>query len=461
MKLMRNKMKIIVVGCGKIGRMLIETLALEGHDLVAVDSDDIVVSDITNAYDVMGVCGNGVDSETLDEAGVAHTDIFIAMTGSDEFNMLSCFMAKKMGASHTISRIRNPEYNDKSLTLIRNYLEISMAINPELLAAREMYNILKLPSVDKVEIFSRRNLELVELRITSDMDLDGVKIMKLRDRFKAKFLICAVQRDDKLYVPDGNFELKTNDKIGLTASPSEMLRLLKLLGLERKQAKNVMILGGSKTAYYLSRMITNVGNDVKIIEKNEEKCKNLSSELPKAVIIHGDGSEQGILVEEGLGSVDAFVALTGMDEQNILISKYAESINVPKVITKINRDDLYFMAEELGLDTLISTKRITSNVVLQYARALENSLGSNVETLYKVMDGKAEALEFNVRADSKVINIPLKQMTIKQNTLIAGIMRGRKTIIPSGDDKIMADDRVIVLTSNRGLNDLDDIIAQS
>ncbi len=452
-------MKIIVVGCGKIGRILIESLALEGHDVVAVDSDDIVVSDITNAYDVMGVCGNGVDSETLDEAGVANADMFIAMTGSDEFNMLSCFMAKKMGASHTISRIRNPEYNDRSLTLIRNYLDISMAINPELLAAKEMYNILKLPSVAKVEIFSRRNLELVELRITAEMNLDGVKVMKLRDRFKAKFLICAVQRGDTLYVPDGNFELKTNDKIGLTASPSEMLRLLKLLGVERKQAKNVMILGGSRTAYYLSKLITGVGNDVKIIEKNELKCQALSSNLTKAVVIHGDGSEQGLLVEEGLCNVDAFVALTGTDELNILISNYAQNNKVPKVITKINRDDLYFMAEKLGLDTLISTKRITSNVVLQYARALENSLGSNVETLYKVMDGMAEALEFNVSKDSKVSGTPLKKLSIKPNTLIAGIMRGRKTIIPSGDDMILPDDRVIVLTANQRLNDLDDIIS--
>ena len=452
-------MKIIVVGCGKIGRVLIESLALEGHDVIAIDSDDVILSDITNAYDVMGVCGNGVDSETLEEADVANTDIFIAMTGSDEFNMLSCFMAKKMGASHTIARIRNPEYNDKSLTLIRNYLDISMAINPELLAAREMYNILKLPSVAKVEIFSRRNLELVELRITAEMGLDGVKVMKLREKFKANFLICAVQRDDTLYVPDGNFELKTNDKIGLTASPSEMLRLLKLLGVERKQAKNVMILGGSKTAYYLAKLITGVGNDVKIIEKNEEKCHALSQELPKAVVIHGDGSEQGLLVEEGLRDVDAFVALAGMDELNILISNYAQNHNVPKVITKINRDDLYFMAEKLGLDTLISTKRITSNVILQYARALENSLGSNVETLYKIMDGKAEALEFNVHKDSKVANIPLKQLRTKPNTLIAGIMRGRKTIIPSGDDKIMPEDRVIVISSNQRLNDLDDIRA--
>jgi len=451
-------MKIIVVGCGKIGSTIIESLTLEGHDVTAIDSNADVIADIINTYDVMGVCGNGVDSETLDEATAQNADMFIAMTGSDEFNMLSCFLAKKMGAKNTIARIRTPEYNDKSLNMIRDFLELSMTINPELLSAKEMYNILKLPSVAKVETFSRGNLELVELRITAEMGLDGMKLTKLREKFKAKFLICAVQREDTLYVPDGNFELKTNDKIGLTASPAEMIRLLRLLGVERKQAKNVMILGGSTTAYYLAKMITNVGNDVKIIETNAQRCEHLSNELQKAVIINGDGSKQELLLEEGLDSVDAFVALTGLDEQNILLSNYATMHNVPKVITKINREELSYMAEKMGLDTLISPKRVTSNIILQYARALQNSLGSNVETLYKVMDGKAEALEFNVSADSKLLNKPLKEMKFKPNVLIAGIMHGRRTVIPSGDDMISQGDRVIILAANQILQDLDDIL---
>lgn len=452
-------MKIIVVGCGKIGRSIIDALSNEGHDITAIDNNEEVLTDVTNAYDVMGVCGNVIDSDTLDEASVKNADMFICMTGSDEYNMLACYLAKKIGVKYTVARIRNPEYNDKSLSFIRNHLEISMAINPDLLSAREMFNILKLPSVAKVEIFSRRNLELVELRITEDMKLDGIKLMKLREKFKVKFLICAVARDDTLYVPDGNFQLKTNDKIGLTAAPNEMIKLLRMLGVERKQAKNVMILGGSKAAYYLASMITNVGNDVTIIEKNEQKCHNLSTAIPKATIIHGDGSEQGFLVEEGLENVDAFVALTGMDEQNILLSNYANIHKVPKVISKINREDLFYIAQRMGLDTLISTKSITSNVILQYARALENSYGSNVETLYKVMDGKAEALEFNVKADSKIINIPLKNLTLKQNVLIGGIMRGRKTIIPTGNDTINAGDRVIIISTNQRLQDLGDILA--
>ncbi len=451
-------MKIIIVGCGKIGRYALESLVAEGHDLIAVDTNPDIIAEITNTYDVMGVCGNSVDSETLIESGADSADLFIAMTGSDEYNMLTCFLAKKMGARETIARIRNPEYNDNSLAFLRHNLELSMAINPELLSAKEMYNMLKLPADVKVENFSRRNLELIELRLTPEMSLDGVKVMKMREKYKANFLICAVQRDDTLFVPDGHFILRDGDKIGITAAPAEVLKLIKLLKLEQKQAKNVMILGGSKTAFYLSKMITNVGNTVKIIEKDEQRCEILSSKIPKAIVISGDGSEQELLLEEGISSTDAFIALSGMDEQNILMCTYAGMHNVPKVITKINREELRYMAEKMGVKALVSTKEITSNILVSYARALENSLGSNVETLYKVMDGMGEALEFKVNGESKVINIPLKSLSTKPNILIAGIMRGKKTILPSGDDVIMPNDRVIILAANQRLNDLDDVI---
>ena len=451
-------MKIIVVGCGKIGTHAIKSLVIEGHDIVAVDSNPDIITEITNNYDVMGVCGNCVDSETLLEAGADNADIFISMTGSDEYNMLTCFLAKKLGAKNTIARIRNPEYNDSSLAFLRSNLELSMAINPELLSAKEMYNMLKLPSEVKAENFSRRNLEMIELRITPEMSLDGVKVMKMREKYKASFLICAVQREDKLFVPDGNFELKNGDKIGITASPAEVQKLIKMLGLVQKQAKSVMILGGSKTAFYLAKMITNVGNTVKIVEKNEQRCEELSTEIPKAIVIFGDGTKQELLLEEGLSSTDAFIALSGMDEQNILMCTYAGMQNVPKVITKINREELRYMAEKMGVKALVSTKEITSNILVSYARALENSLGSNVETLYKIMDGMAEALEFKVKGDSKVINVALKSLSLKPNILIAGIMRGKKTILPAGDDVILPDDRVIILAANQRLGDLDDIL---
>lgn len=453
-------MRIIVVGCGKIGTAILSSLVSEGHDVVVLDDDPEVVSNITNIYDVMGVCGNGADCETLEEAGVEKAQMFVAVTGSDELNMLSCFMAKKMGAEHTIARIRNPEYNDRSLGFMRQQLGLSMSINPELLAAQELFNMLKVPSAVKIESFSRRNLELIEIRLRQDSKLDGIKLSKMREKYKANFLICAVQREDQVYIPDGNFELKSGDRIGLTAAPAEIQKLLKMLDVLRKQARNVMILGGSRTAYYLAKMLSSIGNSVKIIEKDLRRCQELGSALPKAVVIQGDGAQQELLLEEGLHNLDAFVALTGMDEENILISLFASMQNVPKVIAKVNRGELSSMAEKIGLESIVFPKEITSNILVRYARALENSMGSNVETLYKVMDGKAEALEFIVRTDSKLISIPLKELDFKKNILIAGIMRGRKTIIPSGDDVFLPGDRVIVLAAGQRLQDLSNIIKQ-
>lgn len=451
-------MRIIVVGCGKIGTAIISSLVAEGHDVVALDNDPDILNNITNTYDVMGICGSGADYEIFAEAGVEDTQLFIAVTGSDELNMLCCFIAKKMGAANTIARIRNPEYNDSSLGFMCKQLELSMAVNPELLTAKELYNILRFPAAVKIENFSRRNLEMIELKLSRYSELDGMKICKLREKYKAGFLVCAVQRDNKVYIPSGNFELKCGDKIGLTASPSEMAKLLKMLGVLRRQAKNVMILGGSRTAYYLAKMLTGAGISVKIIEKDMKICRELSSLLPGVVVIQGDGTQHEQLLEEGLQSVDALVSLTGIDEENIIISIFASMQKVEKVIAKINRDELATMAGKIGLDCIVSPQEITSSRILQYARALENSMDSSVETLYRVMDGKAEALEFAVHSDSKVTGIPLKQLDIKNNILIAGIMRGRKTIIPSGSDVIMPDDRVIVLAGEQRLQDLSDIL---
>lgn len=451
-------MNIIVAGCGKIGESIIQSLVTEDLNITAIDTDINVVNEITNIYDVIGIHGNAADCETLSEAGVEKTELFVAVTNSDELNMLSCLMAKNMGAKHTIARIRNPQYNDRSLGFMRQHLGLSMSINPELLAARELFNILKLPSAARIEYFSRSNFEIVEMKIKPDSSLDGLKLSDLAQFCNAKILVCSVQRNDEVYIPDGNFVLKRGDKIGITAAPTEMGKFLKKTKLLQKQAKNVMILGGSMTAIYLAKMLTAIGVSVKIIESDRQRCRELCELIPKAVIINGDGAGQELLLEEGINNVDAFVALTGMDEENILISLFASSQNVPKVISKVNRRELAAMAEKLGLDCIISPKDTTSNIMIRYARALKNSVGSNVETLYKLMDGKAEALEFNVAPDSSVINIPLKDLKLKPNTLIAGIIRGRKTIIPSGDDAITAGDRVIILAGNQRMQDLSDIL---
>ena len=365
-----------------------------------------------------------------------------------------------MGAKHTVARIRNPEYNDHSIGFMRQHLDLSMSVNPELLVAQELYNILKIPSAFKAEYFAKRSLEIIEMKLKADSPLCGKKLSKLREKQNVEFLIGAVLRNGEVIIPDGSFELSEGDIISVAATPGDMQKLLKGLGIITKQARSVMILGGSKTAYYLAKMLLSSGNEVKIIEKSTERCEELSDLVPKAVLINGDGSQQELLLEEGLRSLDAFVALTGMDEENILISIFASNQNVPKVISKVNRDEMVKMAEKLGLDCIVSTKSITSDIILRYTRALENSIDNDsIESLYKIMDGKVEAMEFKVNKGSGLFGVPIKELKIKSGVLIAAITRAnKKTIIPSGDDCIEQGDRVIILSARSRITQLSDIL---
>ena len=453
-------MKIIIVGGGKIGSTLVESLEGEGHDITVVDRDQKVIDEISNIYDVMCVCGNGVDNDTLKEAEVSKAELLISVTDSDEINMLICFIAKKMGVEHTVARIRNPEFNDKRMAQVKQYLDISLIINPELLAAQEIFNILKLPAAINIETFSRRNFEMIELLLKEGSHLDGMSLIELRKKYNVNFLISVVKRGDEVYIPDGNFVLKCGDHICLTANFTEIQKLLKMLGLAKKHSKTVMILGATTTAFYLSKMLLRAGSEVTIIDKDIDRCNHFAENLPEAVIINGDGAEQEVLMEEGITSADAFAALTGMDEENILISFFVQSQNVPRVVAKVNRNELASMAEKLGLDSIVSPKKAVSNVITSYARALQNSLGSNVETMYKLMDGRVEALEFNVQTDFKKQRIPLKDMKLKKDVLIAGIIRKRKAFVPTGDDEIIAGDKIIVIAKSgeQKMNDLADIL---
>ena len=451
-------MNIIVVGCGKIGTTILENLVTEGHNVTAVDNRPRPLADITNIHDVITVCGNGGDCETLAEAGVASADLVVAATGSDEVNMLCCYMAGQMGAANTVARIRNPEYNDRSLLTMKQHLNLSLVINPDKLAAQDLYHTLRLPAAVKVEKFSGGKFEMIEIKLKADSPLVGMPLSEARNRFKAKFLICVVQRGEQVFIPDGHFVLQDGDKIGLTAARGEMNKSIKAMGLTKKQTRKVMILGGSRTAYYLAKRLLAAGVEVKIIDKDRAVCESLSELLPDATIIHGDGTQQEMLLEEGLESTDAFVALTGMDEQNILLSFFAVARNVPKVIAKASRRELGSLAEQLGLDNVVSPRSIVADLLVQYARALENSMGSNVETLYRLMDDGAEALVFKVADDPRVVRIPLKDLQLKSQVLVAGIMRGRDTIIPTGADTLLPEDRVVVITAGRRLNDLADIL---
>ena len=451
-------MKIILVGCGKIGVALIGALVAEGHDLVVIDNRREVLDELTNQYDVMCMEGNGADCEALLEAGVDKSDLFIAVTGSDELNMLMCFLAKRQGAGHTIARIRNPQYNDKSLSFLRQQLDLDLPVNPELLTAQELYHVLKLPAASKVETFSRRSFEMVELRLKDDSPLLGQRLMDLRSRFKAKFLICVVQRENEVIIPRGDFVLHAGDRIGLTADRAELWKLLRATGLAKRQAKNVTLLGGSRIAFYLAKMLLNSGTDVTLIDTDKSICHKFSDLLPGIRVYCGDGTQRELLQEAGLLEQNAFVTLTGMDEENIIVAYYARTQKVSQVIAKVNRDEMAAMAEQMGLESVISPKTVVVNVVLRYVRALQSSMGSSIENLYQLMEGRAEALEFIVQNETPYTGVPLKSLRLKKNVLIGGILRDRKAIIPAGDDMILPGDHVVVIAGHRRLNALEEIL---
>ena len=445
-------MNIIVVGCGKIGTTVLENLVDEGHNVTAVDIRPSALTDITNIHDVMTVCGNGGDWETLATAGVESADLVVAATGSDEVNMLCCYMARCTGAAHTVARVRNPEYNDRSLQTMRQHLNLSAAINPDRLAAMELYNILRLPAAAKVESFSARRFEMIEIKLKEDSPLAGMPLSEARHRFKANFLICVVKRGGQTFIPDGNFVLQGGDKVGVSATYSEMQKLIKALGLAKKQARDVMLLGGSRIAYYLAKRLLSAGVGVKIIDKDRAVCETLCELLPDATVICGDGAQQEVLLEEGLADMDAFVSLTGLDEVNILLSCLAATHNVPKVITKVSRPEMMGLAQQLGVECVVSPRAIVADMLV------ENSMGSNVDARYSLMDDGAEALVFNVKDDPRLVRIPLKDLALKPQVLIAGMMRGRDVIIPTGNDTILPGDKVVVITTDRHRNDLADIL---
>ena len=451
-------MKIIIVGCGKIGKSLAENFVSEGHDVAVIDKSPEVVEEITNACDVIGVCGIGTDCEVLAEAGAARADIVIGVTGSDELNMLACFIARTLGAKNTVARIRDPEYNDKSLGFMVNQLQLSVALNPELSVAHTIANILKFPSAVNIETFASHKFEIIEMILGEDSPLIGKSMIDLRRHSPGKFLICSVLRQNEVIIPDGRFELRGGDRIALTAAPNEIGKLLRSLGLITRKTKNVMILGASRIAYYLTQSLIASGNNVTVIDKDPKRCEEFAEAIPAATVICGDGANQDMLVEEGISQKDAFVSLTGYDENNILISYFARSQNVGKVVAKVNRPEFSPIAGKLGIDTIISPIQTVADEMVRYARALQNSVGSNVEKLYKIMDGKVEALEFNVRSDFSHAGRALKDIKFKQNILIAGILRNRRPIVPSGDDVILPGDKVIVIAANHRLYDLSDII---
>lgn len=448
-------MQIIIVGGGKIGSTLADQLSQTGHNVTVIDSHSAPLE--RNAdLDIMTVEGNGASYVTQREAGAEKADLLIAATSADELNLLCCLIAKKLGTKHTIARVRNPEYSAE-LELIKDDLRLSLAVNPELACATEMARILRIPSAIKIDTFAKGRVELLKLSVSAGSPLAGLRLSELR-KFQSKVLVCIVERGEEVHIPSGSFQLEQGDKISIVASPHDARIFLRKIHSDTNPVQKTLIVGGGRIGYYLARQLLDAGVSVKLIESDLARCETLSELLPQATIIHGDGTDQRLLLEMGLEHMDGFASLTGFDEENILLSLYARHAGKAKVVTKINRTSFNDVLASMDLGSVFYPRYIAADVITRYVRAMENSLGSNVETLYKLVGGKAEALEFRVTASSCLCGIPIQDLPLRKSLLIGCIHRRGRTITPKGSDALEAGDTVVVVTTVQGLNDLDDIL---
>lgn len=450
-------MNIIIVGCGKVGYTLVEQLSGESHNIVVIDEREEKVRSITDELDAMGIVGNGVSYQTLQEAGIAHADLLIAVTGSDEQNLLCCVIAKKAGNCKTIARVRNPIYNNET-TFLREELGLAMIINPELTSASEIARIFQFPSAVKIDTFSKGRVELLHFRVTKECLLNNYELIHIRSTLKCDVLVCMVTRDDEVLIPRGDFVFQEGDVVAIVSTPPKANEFFRKIGIGTGKIHTAMIVGGGTIAYYLARRLLAVGIETKIIDQDPARCEHLSELLPKATIICGDGTDQRLLLQEGLSSVDGFAALTGLDEENILLSLYAKRASHAKIVTKINRINFSGVLSDIRLDSITYPRLLTADTIIKYARSMNESLNSNVENLYKLEEGRAEALEFFIKEPSRVTGVPLEKLPIRKNLIICCINRSGKFIIPSGQDQLQVGDSVVVVLTHSRLNDIKDIL---
>lgn len=451
-------MRIVIIGDGKVGFKLATQLSEEDYDIVLVDNNERKLKNAIDKLDIFCVSGDGASAEVQKEAGVPQADLVIACASTDEFNMLACLIARKLGAKHTIARVRNPIYY-RQVDLLKEDLHLSMVVNPELIVAQEINRLLIFPDVSKIETFVKGKVELIELPLLQDNPLIGLSLKEMYIKYQIKLLVCAVERGDQVVIPDGDFVMQEGDRLHITATHKELERFFKLLKRKMKIRK-VLIAGGGKVSFYLAKQLLSLGMQVKIIEINEEKCEALCEMLPKATIIHGDATDHDLLLEEGIDEADAFIALTGMDEENIILSFFAKKQGVLKIIVKVNEDRrMKLISDDFGLDCVVSAKSVTADAIISYVRARHNSQGSaNVETMYRLIDGKVEALEFAIKSETNYTRIPLKDLKLKTGNLIACIARNRNIIIPNGNDWIEEGDNVVVVTMENRIQDMQDIL---
>ncbi len=451
-------MNIIIVGCGRVGQTLAEQLNEEGNNITVIDISASAVNDVAARFDVLGIVGNGATHTVQIEAGIAEADLLIAVTGSDELNLLCCLVAKRSGNCQTIARVKNPIYSAES-EYLKDELGLAMVINPEYATAEEIARVLRFPSALKIETFAKGRVELVKFRLPENSPLVGMSVKDTVIKLHCDILVCTVERGDEAFIANGDFIFEGKDVISIIASPKKALDFFKKIDYRTRAVKSAMIVGGGDTTHYLCDILKRSGISIKVVEKNIERCRELADLWHDVAVINADASDKEILLEEGIESIGAFVALTGLDEENILLSLYAKSVGDAKLVTKINRVDYDGVVGHLDLDSTVYPKSITSDLIVRYARAMKNTVGSNVETLYNFIKGKVEASEFTVRESSKITGIPLSQLKFKQNVLIAAILRGDTVLIPRGYDMIFPGDTVVIVSGVMALHDICDVLA--
>lgn len=450
-------MNIIIVGCGKVGQTLARQLNEEENNITVLDMDTAKVNDVVSRYDVNGVVGNGATHLKQLEAGIKSADLLIAVTGSDELNLLCCLIAKKTGNCQTIARVRNPEYSSEA-PYLKEELGLAMVINPEAAAAAEIDRVLRFPSAIKIDTFAKGRVEMLKFKLPEGSPLINCAVKEIVSRFRCDVLVCTVERGDKAYIADGDLVFAENDIISIIASPKNANDFFGKIKYRINSVRDAMIVGGGEITYYLCERLHRAGITAKIIEKDKKRCEELCTLWPEIMVINGDAADQEILIEEGIENAGAFVALTNMDEENILLSLFARTMSKGKLVTKINRIEFDDVIKRLDLDSTIYPKNITSDMILQYVRAMKNTIGSNVETLYSVIKGQVEAAEFIIKESSAITDKPLAELKLKDDVLVAAILRGKTVIIPRGHDMIQKGDAVVIVSHIAALHDINDIL---
>lgn len=450
-------MKIIIVGCGRVGESLAEKLNDDGNDVTVVDMSAVKVQELTDRFDVMGVVGNGATHSTLLEAGIENTDLFIAVTNSDELNLLCCMIAKKEGNCQAIARVKSPEYSEEA-TYLQKELGLAMVINPEYVAAEEIARVLRFPSAIKIEPFAKGKVELVKFKLPQGNAIVGMSVKEVIMKYRSEVLVCTIERGDEAFIANGDFVFQEKDVVSIIAAPVKAKEFFIAINYKGHSIKNALVAGGGVITHYLCEILENSRVSLKIVEKDLKNCEELAGKFPKCAVIHGKATDKELLKEEGVSKAGAFVALSGADEENILLSLFAKEEGAEKLITKINRTDYDGVINRLELDATVCPINITSDIILRHVRATKNARGNSVETLYNIIQDQVEACEFIIKENSPILGKPLKQLKFKENVLVAAIYRDDTVIIPHGNDVIQAGDSVVIVSKQIGLQDVKEIL---